>query len=104
LPADTAVDFDRTAKTLGPFGSGLGDGHTQAFVSNGKCARDSTYFSDSEVAQIGGCALRAFNDIVEGQFLWTFRNELEDKWSYVNAYDKGWLNVNNSQPTTSFLQ
>ena len=21
-----------------------------------------------------------------------FRNEMEDKWSYVNAYDKGWIN------------
>jgi len=104
LPADTAVDLDRTASTLGPFGSGLKDGHTQAFVSNGKCARDGTYFSDFEVGQLGGCALRAFDNQVEGQFLWTFRNELEDKWSYVNAYDKGWLNVNNSYPSTSFLQ
>ena len=35
--------------------------------------------------------LNTFNKHVEGQFLWNFRNELEDKWNYVTAYDKGWL-------------
>ena len=28
--------------------------------------------------------------------MWNFRNEMEDKWSYVNAYDKGWINQKNS--------
>ena len=28
--------------------------------------------------------------------MWNFRNEMEDKWSYVNAYDKGWINQNSS--------
>jgi len=51
---------------------------------------------------LGGCALRAFNDIVSAQFLWTFRNELEDKWNYVNAFDKGWLNASNPLPSLEF--
>ena len=90
--------LDRNAEQLGPFGTALGDGLDHAFIRKGKCARDSTYFSDFEVGQLGGCALRAFDNMVEGQFLWTFRNELEDKWNYVNAYDKGWLNAENTVP------
>ena len=43
--------------------------------------------------------LKTFNKHVEGQFMWNFRNEMEDKWSYVNAYDKGWINQNNSDET-----
>ena len=35
--------------------------------------------------------LKTFNKHVEGQFMWNFRNELEDKWNYVTAYDKGWI-------------
>lgn len=23
--------------------------------------------------------------------MWTVRNELEDKWNYITAYDKGWI-------------
>lgn len=106
LPADTAVDVDRTVELNGPFGTALGDGFDQAFIKNGMCARDSTFFTDDEMKTLGGCALRAFDDMVAGQFLWTFRNELEDKWSYFNAFDKGWLNVNNPPPnaTEAILQ
>jgi len=32
-----------------------------------------------------------FNDTVAGHFLWTARNELEDRWNYVTSYDKGWI-------------
>jgi hypothetical protein len=98
LPADTAVDFDRTADSLGPFGTAKKDNYQHAFIKNGKCAKDSTYFSEADTAILGGCAIRAFNDVVEGHFLWTFRNELEDRWNYVTAYDKGWLNASNPLP------
>jgi len=106
LPDDTAVDFDRTVtEDLGPFGTGFSDGMTQATIRNGKCAKDSTFFSDEQVKQLGGCAIRAFDDAVQGHFLWTFRNELEDRWNYVTAFDKGWLNANNEYPSSSeFLQ
>ena len=104
MPVETAVDLDRTASINGPFGTALADGLDQAFIRNGQCATDSSFFSDAEVAMLGGCALRAFDDMVAGKFLWTFRNELEDKWSYVNAFDKGWLNRNNPVPTEQFLQ
>lgn len=101
LPADTAVDFDRTAASLGPFGTAQTDPlMAHAFIRNGQCARDSTFFNNDEMAMLGGCALRAFDDLVQGQFLWTFRNELEDKWNYVNAYDKGWLNPANPVPAS----
>ena len=38
--------------------------------------------------------LKTLNKHVEGQFMWNFRNEMEDKWSYMNAFDKGWINQN----------
>ncbi len=32
-----------------------------------------------------------FNWSVEGHFMWTVRNELEPRWNYIEAYDKGWV-------------
>ena len=47
LPEETAVDLDRTiAEDQGPFGTGYSDGMTQATIRGGKCAKDSTFFSD----------------------------------------------------------
>lgn len=96
LPGTFNIDFDRTADTLGPYGESA-----RATVQNGKCARDSTFFSDADVKTLGDCVGYIFDDNVAGQFLWTARNELEDKWSYKNAYDKGWLT---SRKAKSFLQ
>lgn len=85
LPAPYAVDFDRTAETLGPFGA------NPQTVHYGNCSSDSAYFSDADVNTLGHCALDAFDGLVEGHFMWTFRNEIEAKWSYVQAYDNGWI-------------
>lgn len=69
---------------------------------NGTCTTDSTFYSDDDVATLGACVSYIFdNNNINGTFLWTARNELEDKWNYVNAYDKGWLKTRNS--TTEFL-
>lgn len=35
--------------------------------------------------------MNTFNSKIDAQFLWTARNEIEDKWSYINAWDLGWL-------------
>ena len=87
LPEATAVDLDRSAASLGPFGESR-----RATVDFGKCARDSTWFRDCDVAALGECVYSVFDKHVEGHFLWTARNELEDKWNYVNAFDNGWTN------------
>jgi len=50
---------------------------------------------------LADCMLEMFHETVQGQFLWTFRNELEDKWNYITAYDLGWLNQNK---TKAFLK
>jgi hypothetical protein len=44
LPAEHAVDFDRTAATLGPYGES-----DRATVKYGQCATDSTFFPDDQV-------------------------------------------------------
>lgn len=90
-----AVDFDRTAETLGPWGES-----DRAMVSYGQCLTDSDYFNDDDIETLGGCTAYIFDDSVEGQFIWNARNELEDRWSYVNAYDKGWLKSRLSSKAT----
>jgi hypothetical protein len=52
------------------------------------------------VKVLGDCISYILNDAVQGQFLWNFRNEIESRWSYVQAYDNGWLN----NYTQTFLQ
>jgi glucan 1,3-beta-glucosidase len=95
LPAPYNVDFDRSAAMLGPYGG------TPQTVQYGNCSSDSAYFSDADVNTLGHCALDAFNGLVQAHFMWTFRNEIEPKWSYVQAYDKGWINPAAPAATTS---
>merc|ERR1712151_1028155 len=83
---EIGVDFDRTAETLGPFGS-----NKLSTVQKGKCPTDSAHFSDNDVNTLGQCATWVMDDIVAGQFMWTFRNELEPRWSYPQSYDAGWI-------------
>ena len=88
-----AVDFDRTAETLGPYGAqGLTRDH--ATISNGTCAIDSDYYNDDDVMRLGQCTMDIFNYRVEAHFMWTVRNELEPRWNYIDSYDKGWINQN----------
>ena len=56
------------------------------------CYSDSAYFSDDEVMKLAKCLNDAFNEYVDGQFLWTAHNEIETKWDYIRAYDQGFLN------------
>jgi glucan 1,3-beta-glucosidase len=87
MPAPYGVDFDRTAPELGPYGE-----TDRAIIRNGMCLTDSAYFSDADVKTLGDCTSYILNEEVAGQFLWNFRTELEPRWSYVEAYDAGWLN------------
>ena len=85
-----AVDFDRTATKLGPYGQhGLTRSHST--IQAGTCAIDSAYFDDSQVMKLGQCILDTFNENVEAHFMWTVRNELEPRWNYITAYDNGWV-------------
>lgn len=87
MPAPEGTDFDRSAAFLGPTGE-----TDRASIRYGQCYSDSEYFSDADVKVLGDCLSYILNDTVEGQFLWNFRNEIESRWSYIEAYDKGWLN------------
>lgn len=89
MPEPYNVDFDRTAASLGPYGES-----DRATIKYGQCYTDSDYFSEADVQKLGECTRFIFDDTVQGQFLWNFRNELEAKWSYIEAYDKGWINKN----------
>ena len=56
---------------------------------------------------LGQCATYVMDDLVQGMFMWTFRNELEDKWNYITAYDNEWIKRTTFPPadgSTEFLQ
>lgn len=77
LPPRSAVDFDRTAAQLGPFG-----GSDRSTIKNGLCYTDSDFFSDDDIKTLGSCAIYVFDQHVQGHFLWAMRTELEPKWDY----------------------
>ena len=90
------TDFDRTVEKMGPYGlegQALGD---FAFIKEGMCTIDSDHYPEEDVMTLGQCTLGIFDDAVEGHFMWTVRNELEDRWNYVTAYDKGWIKNNST--------
>ena len=91
LPDGVGTDFDRTADMLGPFGS-----NTLSTIQKGKCPKDSTHYSDEDVRSLGQCSIYIFDQNVDAHFLWTARNELEDRWNYITAYDKGWISHDSS--------
>ena len=93
LPAEFAVDFDRTAEKQGPFGTG-----EESTPMLGKCPRDSKHFHNHAVQNLGKDYYETFDSHVEGSFFWNFRNELEPRWNYVTAYDNGWLASSASAP------
>lgn len=86
LPEDVAVDFDRNAEVLGPFGQ-----DDRCVIRNGLCPTDSPYYNHNDVNTLGHCALDAYNEFVQAHIMWTFRNELEPRWSYIESYDAGWI-------------
>ena len=96
------TDFDRSAAILGPFGSG--DPKLYA-IQNGKCSTDSDFFSPEQVGEIAKCAMASFDKHLNGTFLWTAHNEIEEKWDYLRAWDLGWIQRSEEAitPQVSFL-
>ena len=77
------MDLDRDAYMQGPFGT------DPDVAMYGKCPIDSAKFSHDEVAQLGQCIYDYFDANIDAQTMWTFRNELEPRWSYLQSYKQG---------------
>lgn len=88
--------MDRTVYMQGPYGTNEID-----VARYGMCPIDSAKFSSDDLQEIGQCILEAYDSTVQAQIIWTFRNELEPRWSYLEAYDAGWIN---KQEKSSFIQ
>lgn len=84
-----AVDFDRNAESLGPYGTA--NNIDDVIIKKGMCSTDSDYFSQDDVKMIAKCALKAWDRHVDATFFWTGHNEIEEKWDYVKAWDLGWI-------------
>jgi hypothetical protein len=56
--------------------------------------------------QLAKCFMDIFDEYVDGQFIWASKVEIESKWSFVKAFEKGWLDpsVSFTQGEQSFLQ
>jgi glucan 1,3-beta-glucosidase len=97
LPKEFAVDFDRTAENLGPYGYNFDENiqdiiYKKRTISKGMCWSDSEFYKNEEIEQLAKCILETYNENLQGQFIWTGHNEIEEKWDYIKAYDLGWLN------------
>lgn len=55
------------------------------------CPIDSAKFSHEDLYKIGQCVMDAFDEGVDASIMWTFRNELEPRWSYLEAWNAGWI-------------
>jgi len=97
LPEEFAVDFDRTADILGPFGTA---NSSNVCIQKGMCSSDSDFFDDEAVRTIAKCALASFDKHVQASFFWTAHNEIEAKWDYVKAWDNAWINKTEVKPPT----
>ena len=89
LPEEYAVDFDRTAAVLGPFGT---QNQELVCIMEGKCNSDSLHFNSTQVETIARCALKSFDDHLDATFMWTAHNEIEARWDYVKSWDNMWIN------------
>ena len=59
LPEELAVDFDRDAPNLGPYGHT--DVQNQSTISRGRCPIDSAYFSDMQMRELGASYIDSFD-------------------------------------------
>lgn len=89
MPDAFAVDFDRNAEMLGPYGH---SDNTKNAIQKGNCFTDSLTFNQDQVGQLAKCALASFDKHLNGTFLWTAHNEIEARWDYVKAWDMLWIN------------
>jgi len=81
-----AVDMDRSAHMQGPYGPNI-----WGVARYGMCPIDSDKFSSDDLRKIGQCILEAYNQNADAQIMWNFRTELEPRWSFIQAYDAGWI-------------
>ena len=96
LPEDEFdTSFDRnSSEHLGPMFQG---DISWVGIKSGQCWDDSDWFSGRQVGKIAQCTMDTFNDHSDSYFMWTARNEIEDKWSFINAFDKGWIDYQPSE-------
>jgi hypothetical protein len=73
----------------GPFGT---EKPEEVCIQKGKCFKDSAFFSDDDVKKVAKCYLDSYDRHLGASFFWTAHNEIEERWSYKQSWDLGWLN------------
>lgn len=91
MPDDFKTDFDREVEWPFPRGAGIMD---QVSVNKGMCWDDSLHFNHTQVQAISKCIMDEFDKHnIKVNFMWTARNEIEERWSYIGAWDAGFINL-----------
>jgi hypothetical protein len=82
-----------------PYGTG-----GQSYVLYGTCPIDKPFDKNDDAAmkKIAMAMLNAYDSASHGHFFWNFRTELEDRWSYAGATEKGWLPTGEEYKTKAF--
>lgn len=90
MPSDFDTSFDKDVEYPFPWGTG---NIKQCGVHKGQCWDDSLYFNHTQIGDIAKCVMKKFDDHnIAVNFMWTARNEIEERWSYPGAWNAGWIN------------
>jgi len=52
---------------------------------------NNTTFNAQGLQQIADCTVETIDKYYNASFMWTARNQIEEKWDYMRAYDLGWF-------------
>lgn len=88
----TGRKLDRTKPIQGPYGTG------QSGPMFGKCPiSNSNMYGDDDAMfrKLGAKKLNAFT-VGHGFYFWNFKTELDSKWDFMRAVEKGWLPLLNT--------
>uniref|UniRef100_A0A7S3FJY2 Glycoside hydrolase family 5 domain-containing protein n=1 Tax=Haptolina ericina TaxID=156174 RepID=A0A7S3FJY2_9EUKA len=81
----------------GPHGTGA------SAPSNGMCPVSKSWENEQSIeADLAAHKISAFDEAA-GWFYWNFKSELEGRWSWQTAWDRGWLPLNLTKPSPQLL-
>lgn len=84
----TDCTVDASIEKNGPFGINDWD-NDQTLIESGKCWTDDlSLMNKTEYQQIANCTVEIIDKYYNASFMWTAHNQIEEKWDYMQAWDK----------------
>jgi len=83
-------EVDPSVARNGPFSPPFDN--AAILVENGMCWSDNNETLNATGLQhVANCTVQVIDKYYNSSFMWTARNQIETKWSYLWAYDMGWF-------------